>query len=66
MKKRLYLDSCCYNRPYDDRAQEKIHLEGEAILAIISRCKQNDYEIIGSPVLDLEIDNIGDIEKKRR
>ena len=63
---KIYFDSCCYNRPYDDRAQEKIHLEGEAILAIISRCKQNDYEIIGSPVLDLEIDNIGDIEKKRR
>ena len=63
---KMYLDSCCYNRPYDDRAQEKIHLEGEAIIAIINRCKQYDYEIIGSPVLDLEIDNIGDIEKREK
>jgi len=28
---KLYLDSCCYNRPYDDQTQEKIHMEGEAL-----------------------------------
>ncbi|MDR2923677.1 MAG: hypothetical protein LBU85_10105 [Treponema sp.] len=61
---KFYLDSCCYNRPYDDQTQEKIHMEGEAILAIISKCKQTDDEIIGSPALDLEIEQINDIEKK--
>jgi hypothetical protein len=34
---KLYLDNCCYNRPYDDQTQERIHLEGEAVLAIISQ-----------------------------
>ena len=63
---RIYLDCCCFNRPYDDRIQEKIHLEGEAILAIINRCKQNNDEIIGSPVLDLENNNICDIEKREK
>ena len=63
---KLYFDNCCYNRPYDDQTQEKIHLEGEAILAIISKCDRNNDEIIGSPVVDLEIDQITDIEKKEK
>ena len=63
---KLYLDNCCYNRPYDDQTQEKIHMEGEAVLAIINRCKQNNDEIIGNSALDLEIDQIGDIEKREK
>jgi len=63
---RFYLDNCCYNRPYDDQAQEKIHLEGEAILALINRCRQNNDEITGSSVLDFEIDNISDTEKREK
>ena len=63
---KLYLDNCCYNRPYDDQTQEKIHMEGEAILAIINICKQNNDEIIGSSALDLEINQIGDIEKREK
>jgi hypothetical protein len=41
---KLYLDSCCYNRPYDDQTQERIHLEGEAVLAIIHKGKENNNE----------------------
>jgi predicted nucleic acid-binding protein len=63
---KLYLDSCCYNRPYDDQAQEKIHMEGEAVLAIINKSKQANDEITGSPALDLEIEQINDIEKKEK
>ena len=28
----IYLDNCCYNRPFDDQTQERIHLESEVIL----------------------------------
>ena len=63
---KLYLDNCCYNRPFDDQTQEKIHMEGDAILTIIFRCKHNYDEIIGSPVLDLEISQISDIEKMEK
>ena len=63
---KLYFDNCCYNRPYDDQTQERIHLEGEAVLAIINKCNQNNDEIIGGPVVDLEIDQITDIEKKEK
>lgn len=60
----LYLDNCCYNRPYDDQRQERIHLEGEAILAIIGKYRQNNNIIIGSTILDFEINNIENIEKR--
>jgi predicted nucleic acid-binding protein len=63
---RLYLDTCCYNRPYDDQTQERIHLEGEAVLAIINKREQADDEIIGSPVLDIEIEQIGNVEKQEK
>jgi predicted nucleic acid-binding protein len=63
---KLYLDSCCYNRPYDDQAQEKIHMEGEAILIILNNWKQKNAEIIGSPALDLEIEQIDNHEKREK
>lgn len=31
----VYLDNCCYNRPFDDQTQERVHLESEAILTIL-------------------------------
>jgi predicted nucleic acid-binding protein len=63
---KLYLDTCCYNRPYDDQTQERIHLEGEAILAIISKCEQAGNVIVGSPALEIEIEQIGNIEKQEK
>ncbi len=27
---KLYLDNCCYNRPFDDLKQEKINLEARS------------------------------------
>ena len=27
---RVYLDNCCYNRPFDDQSQLKVRLETEA------------------------------------
>ena len=29
MKKSLYMDCCCYNRPYDDMTQPRINYEAE-------------------------------------
>jgi predicted nucleic acid-binding protein len=60
------LDNCCFNRPYDNQAQEKIHLEGEAILAIIKKTREGNGKIVGSPALDLELGQITNDEKKER
>ena len=31
---KLYLDNCCFNRPFDDQSQVKIHIEAQAKLDI--------------------------------
>jgi predicted nucleic acid-binding protein len=63
---RIYLDTCCYNRPFDDQHQERVHIESEAILIIIKRAQQNLDEIIGSDVLNLEMSQIFDEDKKQK
>jgi predicted nucleic acid-binding protein len=32
----IYLDVCCLNRPFDDQTQERIRLEAEAVLLILT------------------------------
>lgn len=34
---RVYLDICCLKRPFDDQSQPRIHLEAEAVLALLWR-----------------------------
>lgn len=60
---RLYLDCCCYNRPFDDSVDNNVSDEGNAVYTIIKRALTNDDIIIGSPMLDKEIDNIKDSQK---
>jgi len=57
------MDACCVNRPYDDQSQDRIRLESEAVLLIIQHCQNQDWEWIGSEVLNFEIQKIADIEK---
>ncbi|MDQ2085741.1 hypothetical protein RBH29_04740 [Herbivorax sp. ANBcel31] len=35
---KIYLDVCCYNRPYDDNLDDRIEIESNAILSILNRC----------------------------
>ncbi|MDR1352128.1 MAG: PIN domain-containing protein [Treponema sp.] len=41
-------------------------MEGEAVLAIIHRMKENGGEITGSPILDFELNQIADNEKQEK
>lgn len=62
---RLYFDCCCYNRPFDDQSQDRIHDESEAILSIMKRCCQNpDCTVLGSTILNMEFAKITDTAKK--
>jgi len=63
---RIYLDNCCFNRPFDSQEQSIIVMESEAVLTIIDKCKRNNkYFFLGSDVLDEEIDNMADPIKKQ-
>ncbi|MFO7794693.1 MAG: hypothetical protein ACQERB_00840 [Promethearchaeati archaeon] len=63
---RIYLDVCCYNRPFDDQTQEKIHLETEAVLIILSNISLKNWELVGSDIIDFEISKIPDLERKKK
>ena len=54
---RVYLDNCCYNRPFDDQSQFRIHLETEAKLRIQQLMRKGELEYAWSKVLDYELGN---------
>ncbi|MCD7847080.1 MAG: PIN domain-containing protein [Oscillospiraceae bacterium] len=62
---RVYLDSCCYNRPFDDLSQEVVHIESEAVLNTLAKGLAGEYEIIGSDALEYELYQISDIAKRQ-
>lgn len=51
---RIYLDNCCYNRPFDDQTQMKIHLETQAKLHVQAQIKKGRYDLVWSYILDYE------------
>jgi hypothetical protein len=52
----LYLDNCCFNRPYDDQTQAKIFLETQAKLYIQDGVLTGKYQLIWSYILQFEND----------
>ena len=52
---RIYLDNCCYNRPFDDQSQLKVLLESLAKLSIQQKMRDGELEYVWSTVLDFEI-----------
>lgn len=51
---RIYLDNCCFNRPFDDQKQLKIYLESEAKLFVQQQILDRKYELVWSYILDYE------------
>lgn len=52
---RIYLDNCCYNRPFDDQSQLRVRLETEAKLRIQYLMRTGVVEYAWSKVLDYEL-----------
>ena len=61
---KIYMDTCCYNRLFDDQVQDKIHVESEAIMAIFYRCENKMWELFGSEVIEYELSNNTDSIKR--
>ena len=55
---RIYLDNCCYNRPYDDQTYLSIHLETQAKLYIQNLIKLGSIELATSDMLYYEVSKI--------
>ena len=53
-KYRIYLDNCCFNRPYDDQSNLLVFLETEAKLFVQQAILQKTFELVWSYILDFE------------
>ena len=51
---KIYLDNCCYNRPYDDQSYHRISLESQAKLFVQYLIKEKKIDLVTSYVLDYE------------
>ena len=51
---RVYLDNCCFNRPFDDQRQTRVRLEAEAKLCIQEHIRSGTLELIWSYMVDFE------------
>jgi len=61
---KIYLDNCCFNRPYDDQDQMKVRLETEAKLEIQNLIKAKEVSLVWSFMLDFENEQNMDRDKK--
>ena len=67
MKKiKIYLDSCCFNRPFDELSQDRVRLESEAVLTILNKCEIGVWDIFRSDILEDEIYRITDLFKRQK
>ena len=60
----IYLDNCCFNRPYDDQAHIAIRLESEAKLHVQEEILLGKYQLVWSYILDYENSQNPFLERK--
>jgi predicted nucleic acid-binding protein len=51
---KVYLDNCCFNRPYDDQTQLRIELETKAKLNIQQKIVEKKILFVSSVILEFE------------
>ena len=61
---KIYLDNCCYNRPYDDQRQLRIFLETQAKLHIQYLVIQKKIKLVCSFILRFENSENPDISTR--
>ncbi len=51
----VYLDNCCFNRPFDDQKQLRIRLETQAKLSIQGKIRDGSLSLVWSFILSYEL-----------
>jgi predicted nucleic acid-binding protein len=50
----VYLDVCCFKRPFDDATQERVRREAEAVAEILDAAASGRIRLVRSPAHDFE------------
>jgi hypothetical protein len=50
----VYLDVCCFKRPFDDAAVERVRREAESVAAILDAARAGAFALVRSPAHDFE------------
>ena len=50
----VYLDVCCFKRPFDDASQPRVRREAETVAAIMEAVQEGRLRLVRSPAHDLE------------
>ncbi len=62
----VYLDTCSFNRPFDDQSQLRVRLEAEAKLRIQEEIRAGEIDLAWSYILEYENDKNPYPERKSR
>jgi predicted nucleic acid-binding protein len=65
-KVKIYLDACCWCRPFDDQMQSRVRLEAEAVLSIIANGRAGGFVLAGSEAIEFELSGITDADKFKK
>ena len=63
---KVYLDNCCFNRPYDAQDDNAIYLESEAKLFIQEKIKKGELELVWSYMLSYENAENPDVDARKK
>ena len=63
---RVYLDNCCYNRPFDEQTQLRVRLETEAKLEVQAQMRFGILEYVWSDMLTGEVSDSPYLDRQEK
>ena len=66
---KIYIDPCCYSRPFDDinhMIQPRVRAEVDAVVNAVDICNAEGFDVVGSKMVAFEINKITKIEKLKK
>lgn len=61
---RIYLDACCFNRPFDDLSADRVASEAEAVLRILAGVEAGEWDLVVGDVLFFELRRMKDTPRR--
>jgi hypothetical protein len=52
----VYLDICCFKRPFDNTGAERVRREAEAVATVLDAAERGRVQLVRSPAHDIEND----------